>query len=262
MSCHWTTPQWGYIVARAFQESGPGQAKLVRRFFAGRRCPPGGRRAGKNAVIQRFCNHACTLSGRVRRTWRNIGALLSVALGLLMGAIGPGAADARAAALAERASDRCAGATLRPSAANSAAVDAATACLINDVRAAYRLRPLHVNRYLRRVAAGQVSEMVRRNYFADVGPSGQTPGKLIASSRYAVRAASLSTGQNIGWATGAYSTPANMVATWMDSPPHRAVILAGNFHDIGVGVAPTLPSVLLHGRLGAIYAVEFGARWL
>jgi uncharacterized protein YkwD len=193
---------------------------------------------------------------------RNIGALLSAALLLAVGALDLGLADAGAMGIAKRASTPCPGANLRPSAANSAAVDAATACLINGVRAAYRLRPLHVNRYLRGVAAGQVSEMVRWNYFADVGPSRQTPGKLIASSRYAVRAASLSTGQNIGWATGAYSTPANMVATWMDSPPHRAVILAGDFHDVGVGVVPTLPSVLQHGRLGAIYAVEFGARWL
>jgi len=165
-------------------------------------------------------------------------------------------------AASKRASAPCPGANLRPSAADSAAVDAATACLINSARVAYRLRPLHVNRYLEGVATGQVGGMVRWNYFADVRPSGQTPGKLIASTRYAVRAASLSTGQNIGWATGAYSTPANMVATWMDSPPHRAVILTGDFHDIGVGVAPTLPSVLQQGRLGAIYAVEFGARWL
>jgi uncharacterized protein YkwD len=172
-----------------------------------------------------------------------------------------GLADAGAVAVAKRASSTCPGASLRPTAANSPAVDAATACLINRVRVANRLRPLHVNRYLQGVASGQVGEMVRWNYFADVRPSGQTPGRLIASSRYAIRAASLSTGQNIGWATGAYTTPANMVATWMSSPPHRAVILAGDFHDIGVGVAPTLPSVLQHGRLGAIYAVEFGARW-
>ncbi len=216
----------------------------------------------KNAVIGRFCNHACTLSGRVRRTRWNVGALLSAALLSAACALEVGLADAGAVGVAKRASTTCPGANLRPTAANSTAVDAATACLINGVRVAYRLRPLHVNRYLQGVAAGQVSEMVRWNYFADVRPSGQTPGRLIASSRYAVRSASLSTGQNIGWATGAYTTPANMVATWMNSPPHRAVILAGDFHDMGVGVAPTLPSVLQHGRLGAIYAVEFGARWL
>jgi uncharacterized protein YkwD len=188
--------------------------------------------------------------------------LLSAALLFAAGVLEVGSADAGAVGVAKRASTTCPGANLRPTAANSAAVDAATACLINGVRAAYRLRPLHVNRYLQGVAAGQVSEMVRWNYFADVRPSGQTAGRLIASSRYAVRAASLSTGQNIGWATGAYTTPANMVATWMSSPAHRAVILAGDFHDIGVGVTPTLPSVLQHGRLGATYAVEFGARWL
>jgi uncharacterized protein YkwD len=192
----------------------------------------------------------------------HIGALLSAALLFAVGSLEVGLADAGASRLATRASTPCAGANLRPTAANAAAVDAATACLINGVRASYGLRSLRVNRYLQGVAAGQVSEMVRWNYFADVRPSGQTPGRLIASSRYAIRAASLSTGQNIGWATGAYSTPASMVATWMESPPHRAVILAGDFHDIGVGVVPTLPSVLQHGRLGAVYAVEFGARWL
>lgn len=184
--------------------------------------------------------------------------MLSAALLFAVGSLEVGLADAGAA----RTSTPCPGANLRPAPANAAAVDAATACLINGVRASYGLRPLRVNRYLQGVAAGQVNEMVRWNYFADVRPSGQTPGKLIASSRYASRAASLSTGQNIGWATGAYSTPASMVATWMDSPPHRAVILAGDYHDIGVGVIPTLPSVLQHGRLGAVYAVEFGARWL
>jgi uncharacterized protein YkwD len=186
--------------------------------------------------------------------------LLSAALLLAVGVLDLGLADAGAADLAKRASTACPGADVRPSAANSAAVGAATACLINGVRVANRLRPLHVNRYLQGVASGQVGEMVRWNYFADVGPSGRTPGKLIASTRYALRAANLSTAQNIGWATGAYSTPASMVATWMDSPPHRAVILAGDFHDIGVGVAPRLPSVLQQGRVGAIYAVEFGAR--
>jgi uncharacterized protein YkwD len=188
--------------------------------------------------------------------------LLSAALLFVVGALELVVTDARAIGVAKRASTPCPGANLRPTAANSAAVDVAIACLINGVRAAYRLRPLHVNRYLQGIAAGQVTGMVRWNYFADVRPSGQTPGKLIASSHYAVRAASLFTGQNIGWATGAYSTPASMVATWMDSPPHRAVILAGDFHDVGVGVAATLPSVLQRGRLGAIYAVEFGARWL
>jgi uncharacterized protein YkwD len=193
--------------------------------------------------------------------------LLSAALLLVVGALGPAVAGARTAtvartaAVAKRASTPCPGANVRPGTANAPVIDAATVCLINSVRAAYRLRPLHVNRYLQGVATGQVSQMLRWDYFADVRPSGLTPGKLIASTHYAAHAASLSTGQNIGWATGAYTTPASMVATWMESPPHRAVILAGEFHDIGVGVTPALPSVLQHGRLGATYAVEFGARW-
>ena len=131
-------------------------------------------------------------------------------------------------------------------------------CLINQLRGLHHLRVLGANRCLQRVATGQVRQMVRLNYFADVRPSGQTPGALIASTGYAAHAASLATGENIGWGTGPEATPASMVAGWMASPSHRALLLGRAFHDIGAGVVPRLPWRL--GRLGAVYAVEFGAR--
>jgi len=155
----------------------------------------------------------------------------------------------------------CQGADLHPSQTNAAAVDAATVCLIDQVRATYHLRPLRLNRDLQGVAIRQVNEMVRFNYFADNRPSGQTPASLIASTHYAAHAVSLSTGQNLGWATGVDATPASIVAAWMCSPPHREIMLSAEFHDVGVGVSSALPSSLERGRSGAIYAVEFGARW-
>jgi uncharacterized protein YkwD len=102
--------------------------------------------------------------------------------------------------------------------------------------------------------------MVRWNYFADVRPSGQTPMSLVVGTRYRAHAAGISVGQNIAWGTGALSTPAHIVGEWMASPPHRQIMLSGEYRDAGVAVAAGLPGVLRSGASGAIYAVEFGVR--
>jgi uncharacterized protein YkwD len=185
--------------------------------------------------------------------------LASVAVPSLLGVLAPVVAAARAA-VAHWPSPPCPGADLRPSPENTAAVAAATECLLNEQRHSYRLRALYGNRYLQRVATGQVRQMVRWNYFADVPPAGPPAGAQIASSRYARHAARLATGQNIGWGTGADSTPAKMVSAWMNSPPHRALILGGAFQNIGVAISTRLPAILHHGPHGALYAVEFAAR--
>jgi uncharacterized protein YkwD len=154
----------------------------------------------------------------------------------------------------------CRAAGVRPNPTNAAVVDAATLCLIDQIRAAHGLRPLHANAELGAVAASQVTSMVRSNYFADVRPTGQTPMALVGSTRYRAHAARIAVGQNIAWGTGRYATPAHIVAEWMASPAHREIILDGEFHDAGTGVTPALPSVLGAGHNGALYAIELGVR--
>jgi uncharacterized protein YkwD len=178
---------------------------------------------------------------------------LAVAL-LLSSSLSAGSALARSTAAS------CRGASLHPSAANAAAVDAATLCLVDKVRTAHHLRPLRPNQELHAVAARQANCVVRWNDFADDCPYGQTPWARITATPYGTHAAGLSIGQNLGWGTGPYRTPAEMVAAWMSSPPHRAIILTGAFNDAGVGVAPAVPSILGAGEPGATYAIEFAAR--
>ncbi len=184
----------------------------------------------------------------------NISAAFVAATLICLGTLRTGAAVATAS------SPPCAGANLSPSAANSASVGAATLCLIDQVRTARRLRSLRSNGVLRTIAASQVNDMVRWNYFADNRPPGLTPFSLIATTRYPVHTRGLSIGQNIGWGTGEYATPACMVAAWMASPGHRAIILTRGYRDAGVGVAPAIPPVLGQELPGATYAIEFGAR--
>jgi uncharacterized protein YkwD len=154
----------------------------------------------------------------------------------------------------------CAHASLRPTPTNTAAIDRAALCLINQVRAAYHLRPLRANQELQAVATKLVRGMVNRNYYSDNSPSGQSPGALIAAIPYGARAASLSTAQDLGWGTLADATPAGIVTAWMHSPPHREIILTAAFRDAGAGVVPAVPSVIAPGAPGATYAIEFGAR--
>jgi uncharacterized protein YkwD len=170
-----------------------------------------------------------------------------------------GVAGPRASTRAVAHTRTCPGAGLVPTAANAEAVDAATLCLIDNLRAAYGLGPVQANRELQNVAITQVDDMVGWNYFADNRPPEQTPASLIAATRYTAHSANISTGQNIGWGTGPYATPAQMVAAWMASPPHREIILIGEYTSAGVGVAPAVPSVLEQPLPGATYAIEFAS---
>jgi uncharacterized protein YkwD len=170
------------------------------------------------------------------------------------------AAAAQAGAVSPPAVAPCAGAGLLPTSRNTAAIDAATLCLINRARAAHHVPALRSNGDLGAVAASQVAAMVRWNYFADVRPTGQTPLALVFTTHYPANTTGVSVGQNIAWGTGHYATPARVVAAWMASPPHRRVMLEGGYRDAGVAVTPHVPSVLTRGHYGATYAIEFGVR--
>jgi len=161
---------------------------------------------------------------------------------------------------AHAAADACAWANLRPTPTNAARIDAATLCLLDQIRVAHGLRVLKANRELQSVAVSQVDSMVRLNYFADVRPSGTTPAALVSATSYGQHAKSLSIGENIGWGTGGEATPAQMVAGWLRSPPHREIILTGEFRDVGVGATAAAPPSLAEGQAGATYALELARR--
>ena len=168
---------------------------------------------------------------------------------------------AAAAPRASAAGAACPGNSLTPASTDIAAVDAATLCLVNAVRASHHLHALRPNRQLAKVAASQVASMIRWDYFADIRPSGQTPLSLVGVTRYPAHTAGFAVGQNIAWGTGAYASPEHIVAEWMASPPHRAIILTGSYRDAGVAAAPGLPGILrAGGQGGATYAMEFGVR--
>jgi len=184
----------------------------------------------------------------------NIGAAFVAALLLGLGALATAAHPARGEAA------YCAGANLSPTAANAPRVASATLCLINQVRRAYGLRPLRANAELRKLASSQVHDMVSWNYFADDRPPGLTPIALVSKTRYITHATKLSVGQNIGWGTGEYATPAGMVAAWIASPGHLENIVTSEYREVGVGITPAVPARFKPELPGATYAMEFAVR--
>jgi uncharacterized protein YkwD len=177
---------------------------------------------------------------------------LAVATAAASLAVSPAPASA-----APRRAARCANADLLPTAANLATVRKATLCLINVERKARHVRALKPNSRLQAAADRYAREMVAKNFFSHVSPSGSTVLKRIKHAAYLDSVRSFAIGENLAWGTGSLATPAQTVTGWMNSPPHRHNMLDKGFREIGIGVATGAPGT---SDAGATYATEFGRR--
>ena len=126
------------------------------------------------------------------------------------------------------ASGRCRGAGARR--ASAAVMRRAMLCLVNRARAGAGRSPFRAERHLARAAARHAADMARRNYFAHVSPGGRSP-------RSRARAAGWrgGVGEVIAWGCGSFASPRSTLRMWLNSPPHRAIVLGGG-RAAGVGV--------------------------
>jgi uncharacterized protein YkwD len=153
----------------------------------------------------------------------------------------------------------CADASLEPTANDQHALAVATLCLVNRIRAGFHLRALRPNPALAHLASHEARQLVAEDYFADESPSGQTPSAMIAGSPYPRRSRGYQFGQNLAWGTESGASPGSIVAAWMASPPHRAIMLDGSYRDVGVAALAAVPTVK-SWHPGGTYAMEFGTR--
>ena len=130
----------------------------------------------------------------------------------------------------------CPGVDSRPAADGQ--YSRAVRCLLNQERAQAGLAPLAFNRRLARAALGFSSAMVREQFFNHVSPTGSTMDQRIRAAGYP----GARIGETIGWGAGALAAPAAIVEAWMQSPPHRAVIMGRRFNEVGLGVVAGSPS--------------------
>jgi uncharacterized protein YkwD len=143
----------------------------------------------------------------------------------------PGVAGAAPAVLSPTAlasSIRCRHAGARR--ASAAKLRRAMLCLVNRTRIAAGLRPFRAERHLARAASRHAADMGRRHYFAHISPSGKSPMSRARSAGWRG-----GVGEVIAWGCGTLSSPRATLNAWLNSPPHRAILL-GNAHRAGVGV--------------------------
>jgi uncharacterized protein YkwD len=133
---------------------------------------------------------------------------------------------------------------------------AAIRCEVNAIRAANGLKPMGTTQSLRVAAQRHSRDMVRRHYFAHVSPSGSTVTERVKKAGYLHGARRHTIGENIAWGSGSAAAPAAIVQAWMNSPPHRAIILTAAFRDVGVGIAAGAPQ----GGPGQTYTLDVGRR--
>ena len=125
----------------------------------------------------------------------------------------------------------CRGSLSSPGSGSTATLRSALLCLVNLQRSSAGLGPLRASSRLALAARRHAADMARRRYFDHVSPSGRGP---------AARARAVgwhgSIGEVLASGCGSLSTPAATVAAWLNSPPHRAVLLgSGRVAGVGIG---------------------------
>jgi uncharacterized protein YkwD len=183
-----------------------------------------------------------------RRILRRQAALAVVAL----------ASVALLAPAGAQAQDACQDTDVTPTAANIAQVRGAVLCLVNHERASHGLSNLTENAKLRVSATRHTTNMVQSRFFEHTTPAGTTMVERIRQAGYMRGARAWAVGENLAWGTGRLSTAAEIQASWMRSPGHRANILRSQYREIGIAVGLGVPVELSVAQLGATYTTNFG----
>jgi uncharacterized protein YkwD len=112
---------------------------------------------------------------------------------------------------------------------SGAKIRRAIRCVINQQRALNGLNRLGSNRRLARAANRHAADMARHNYFSHVSLSGTDPLRRVRAAGWR-----RGVGEALAWGCGPQASPAAIVAAWLGSPAHRAIIL-GRGRVVGIG---------------------------
>lgn len=123
----------------------------------------------------------------------------------------------------------------------------------NTQRNANTLGNLALNGLLSQAAQNKANDMVTRDYWAHNTPDGQTPWTFVTAVGYSYQTA----GENLAYG---FTSSADTVTGWMNSPGHRANILNTSFSEVGFGIANS-PNYVGNGPqtvVVAMYALPYG----
>ena len=156
------------------------------------------------------------------------------------------------------AGDSCNDRSIEPSDGNIDQLNAAILCLVNGERADNGLPALNHVSQLDQSSQGMCQRMVSEHFFSHETPDGKTVVDRVQPTGYIPKSGDWVVGENLAWGSGALSTPQAIVNGWMNSPGHRANILAPDYKDIGMAACMGSPTTTNSG--GTVYVNNFGAK--
>ena len=156
------------------------------------------------------------------------------------------------------AGDSCNNRDIMPSDSNIGDLNDAILCLVNGERADNGLPALNHVSQLDQSASGMCQRMITEHFFSHETPDGKTVVDRVQPTGYIPKSGDWVVGENLAWGSGALSTPQAIVNGWMNSPGHRANILAPDYKDIGLAACNGSPSPDHTG--GTVYVNNFGAK--
>ena len=131
---------------------------------------------------------------------------------------------------------------------------------INRVRAARGLRPLVVVQGLQAAAVNHSRAMLQGGFFEHESAGGRPFWERIKRLYPPRGNDAWLVGENL-FAKSAELSPQEAVAAWLESPPHRDILLSSQFRDIGIAV---MRSSLASGDFGNqatwVVTADFGTR--
>jgi uncharacterized protein YkwD len=120
--------------------------------------------------------------------------------------------------------------TQAPAPAASIEPEAEIVALINHERISRGLAALAVEPRLMKAAQAHSQDMAQHNFFDHLGSNGSTPGDRITRAEYPWGFFA----ENLGCG---YAAAEAVVQAWLDSPGHRANMLAPEAEHVGIGLA-------------------------
>ena len=154
-------------------------------------------------------------------------------------------------ATADAQARSCPGARAKVSDASPGKLRDALLCLVNRKRSAEGLGRLRFDRKLQRAAVRHARDMVRHDYFAHQRPGGPDLSERLDRARWK----GTHWGETIAYGCGRSSTPRATLKGWLNSPPHRAILLSGTYKRGGLGLGRQAPC----GR-GATWVMDVGRK--
>lgn len=162
------------------------------------------------------------------------------------GPLAPGVAEA---------GKRCQGAGQTPRQLKVRAAQKLVVCLVNKRRSQRGLKRLKSTSKVRKAATLHTKYMQKRDCFSHNCPGEASLTGRLTRSNYLPCNCRWGAAENIAWGKDGRGSPAAVVKSWMNSPPHRAAILSSHEH-VGVGFRRGSPFSNSH-RYGT-YTLDFG----